>query len=293
MKSKKNEYIIRIASIAIILFIMLAQWFPLCYYIVPILIMVSTAYLSVKADHFSGYAKGSARWRTYRYLVLLGIFISAAICILTIYYQNKEIENTSGMQLIFIVFVATFGNLAPRIPWNTTLGLRLPWTVADEKNWRYAHRIIGYCTIPCVFFMILAFLMKEDHLFTIAFLAWIILPMLISYRAYTPLEKESIVMKTKLYDPRFLVKIVFVIAILVTLCLFPFLPNDLPMQFSNSGEVNYTMPKYFGAFLLPAIAAFLSAYYMKDDHFDFQKLILIILLLLIQIGFLCYIAFLM
>lgn len=293
MKSKKNERTIRLESLVIVCFMMLAQWLPILYYMIPICIIGSTLYLYVHADDFSGYAKGSPRWRTYRYLVVFGIVISMAIYILGMFYQHKNMENTSGMQLIFIVFVATFGNLAPRIPWNTTLGLRLPWTVADEQNWRYAHRIVGYCTIPCVFIMLLAYIVKEERLFTLAFFLWISLPILLSYRAYTPKEKEPILMKAKFYDPRFLVKIVFVIAMIVTFCLFPFLPNDLPMQFSNSGEVNWTMPKYFGVFLLPAIAAFLSAYYMKDDHFDFQKLILIILLLLIQIGFLCYIAFFM
>lgn len=292
MKSKKNERTIRIASIVIVLFIIVAKWLPILYYLMPIFIIGATLYLYLHADYFSGYARGSARWRTYRYLVLFGMVVSGAIYILGMFYQ-QHMESTSGMQLIFIVFVATFGNLAPRIPWNTTLGLRLPWTVADEKNWRYAHRMIGYCSIPCVFFMPIAYVLKEDQLFMTTFLLWIIVPIVLSYRAYTPKEKEAFIMKAKLYDPGFLVKLIFVIAIIVTLCLFPFLPNDLPMQFSNSGEVNYTMPKYFGAFLIPAIAAFLSAYYMKDDHFDFQKLILIILLLLIQIGFLCYIAFFM
>lgn len=277
MKSKKNEYLVNITSIVIVIFIMLAQWFPILYDVLPMLIIVLTSYLYIHADDFSGSIKGSPRWRTYRYLVLFGVLVSGAIYIASIYYKKQNNESVSTMQLIFITFVATFGNLAPRIPWNKTLGLRLPWTIADEQNWRYAHRMIGYCTIPCVICMLLFYIVKERHLFTFTFLIWLLLPIVLSYCAHSSKEKEFIVMK-KIYDPRFLIKIVFMITVIVTLCLLPFLPNDLPMQFSNSGEVNWTMPKYFGVLLLPAIMILLSAYYIKEDHFDFQKLLWTILL---------------
>ena len=50
---------------------------------------------------------------------------------------------------VIALFVILFGNIAPKIPFNRYMGLRLPWTVTDEPTWRVAHRLAGALAWPC------------------------------------------------------------------------------------------------------------------------------------------------
>lgn len=36
------------------------------------------------------------------------------------------------------------GNYMPKARQNYTIGIRLPWTLANEENWNRTHRIAGY-----------------------------------------------------------------------------------------------------------------------------------------------------
>lgn len=41
------------------------------------------------------------------------------------------------------VFFAAIGNYLPKCKPNYTMGIRLPWTLASEENWRKTHRFAG------------------------------------------------------------------------------------------------------------------------------------------------------
>jgi len=36
------------------------------------------------------------------------------------------------------------GNLLPKVPRNFFVGIRTPWTISDEENWRMTHRLGGW-----------------------------------------------------------------------------------------------------------------------------------------------------
>lgn len=46
--------------------------------------------------------------------------------------------------LVSIVFLAV-GNYLPKCRQNYTVGIRLPWTLANEENWNRTHRLGGRC----------------------------------------------------------------------------------------------------------------------------------------------------
>lgn len=50
--------------------------------------------------------------------------------------------------------------------------------------------------------------------------------------------------------------------LIVNLIFFPYIPEDMPMQFTSTGEVVYTLPKLLGIFAMPSILL-LSTLYMK------------------------------
>lgn len=100
-------------------------------------------------------------------------------------------------------------------------------------------------------------------------------------------------LKVKLLNPKFYIVLAFIICIICTIIFYPFLPNDLPMQFSISGAVNWTLPKALGVLCIPSIALFISAASIKSDSLNFGNMIPIILILCVDVGVLFYAAFIM
>lgn len=46
---------------------------------------------------------------------------------------------TTFLAIVFIVI----GNYLPKIQRNVTVGIRIPWTLSDDKNWYKTHRMAG------------------------------------------------------------------------------------------------------------------------------------------------------
>lgn len=46
---------------------------------------------------------------------------------------------TTFLAIVFIVI----GNYLPKIQRNSTVGIRIPWTLSDDKNWYKTHRMTG------------------------------------------------------------------------------------------------------------------------------------------------------
>ena len=47
-----------------------------------------------------------------------------------------------GSLLMGVIFLVT-GNYLPKCRQNYTIGIKLPWTLDDEENWNYTHRLAG------------------------------------------------------------------------------------------------------------------------------------------------------
>ena len=73
--------------------------------------------------------------------------------------------------------------------------------------------------------------------------------------------------------------------------IYPKLPNDLPMQFSATGEVNWSLPKFYGVLLFSGLWVFVIANYIFAKK-DARSLIVVLgILLMVAIGMFTYIVY--
>lgn len=55
---------------------------------------------------------------------------------------------TAQAILLFIgILFLVIGNYLPKVKQNYYLGIKLPWTLADEENWNKTHRMAGKCWV--------------------------------------------------------------------------------------------------------------------------------------------------
>ena len=101
-----------------------------------------------------GNPKLRAVWLTLGFLAVL--MLGAAVLVLgeeplTEWLGEERLDDLVKLFVFGVIalFVILFGNIAPKIPFNRYMGLRLPWTVTDEPTWRVAHRLAGALAWPC------------------------------------------------------------------------------------------------------------------------------------------------
>lgn len=101
-----------------------------------------------------GNPKLRAVWLTLGFLAVL--MLGAAVLVLgeeplTEWLGEERLDALVKLFVFGVIalFVILFGNIAPKIPFNRYMGLRLPWTVTDEPTWRVAHRLVGALAWPC------------------------------------------------------------------------------------------------------------------------------------------------
>lgn len=84
-----------------------------------------------------------------------------------------------GIGALFIIL----GNYMPQIRQNYTYGIKLPWTLANEANWRATHRIGGYCYVATgILFILSSFVPIPFVQVCVAFASiFIFIPMVYSY----------------------------------------------------------------------------------------------------------------
>lgn len=87
--------------------------------------------------------------------------------------------------MVGVVFVIA-GNYLPKSRQNYTLGIKLPWTLADADNWNKTHRFAGVLWVLAGVFMIARpFLPMQSGLWFVAVLAvMVLLPVLCSFILY-------------------------------------------------------------------------------------------------------------
>lgn len=80
--------------------------------------------------------------------------------------------------LLFVVM----GNYLPKCRPNYTMGIRIPWTLADEENWNHTHRFAGYVWIVVgLVVTAFAFFGGLNHALTVLLIAAVVSPAVYSY----------------------------------------------------------------------------------------------------------------
>ncbi|MBQ3488646.1 MAG: SdpI family protein, partial [Clostridia bacterium] len=89
------------------------------------------------------------------------------------------------MQLVFGLMFTVLGNYMPKIRRNSTLGIKISWTLDSEENWNATHRFAGKVWAACGAAMLLGIFLPEGWsvpLLLLAILPATILPILYSWR---------------------------------------------------------------------------------------------------------------
>ena len=75
----------------------------------------------------------------------------------TIYPVNLgyELNIAFFSELLLGLMFIIIGNYLPKARQNYTIGIKIPWTLANEENWNRTHRLAGYLWMICGILMIL------------------------------------------------------------------------------------------------------------------------------------------
>ena len=81
--------------------------------------------------------KQITRW----FIVILAVLVQCITMLSGVGVElNVGLLTSVPIAILFIVI----GNYMPKCKQNYTLGIKLPWTLADEDNWNRTHRLAGY-----------------------------------------------------------------------------------------------------------------------------------------------------
>lgn len=122
------------------------------------------------------------------------VLLSAIMCMIIYSASNGNISFSTG--LIFSVvglFFAIIGNYLPNMKPNYFAGLRLPWTLENEDNWRKTHQLAGklwfagglFLAVVCLFLPSVPAIVIFFTVMTVITL----IPCIYSYRLYQQQKK--------------------------------------------------------------------------------------------------------
>lgn len=157
--------------------------------IIGAVVIFTLIIFDVNAPKIAKLSEGNVKIKTMRTLNRLTILIIIIGCMFSILSPIKISLDPKTNEILLVglcsIFIMFFGNLAPKIPFNRYMGLRLPWTVRDEDTWRVAHRILGYVSFPIgIVMFVLSFFFKSETIVVTGILTWIIIPSIYSLVFY-------------------------------------------------------------------------------------------------------------
>ncbi|HFE9682808.1 TPA: SdpI family protein [Clostridium perfringens] len=157
--------------------------------IIGAVVIFTLIIFDVNAPKIAKLSEGNVKIKTMRTLNRLTILIIIIGCMFSILSPIKSSLDPKTNEILLVglcsIFIMFFGNLAPKIPFNRYMGLRLPWTVRDEDTWRVAHRILGYVSFPIgIMMFVLSFFFKIETIVVTGVLTWIIIPSIYSLVFY-------------------------------------------------------------------------------------------------------------
>jgi uncharacterized membrane protein len=81
---------------------------------------------------------------TYGYVMLLCSLMMMALHVVIVQSAaGAHVDMTRMMMFVVFAFLALMGNVMGKIKRNFFMGIRTPWTIADERVWHATHRYAG------------------------------------------------------------------------------------------------------------------------------------------------------
>lgn len=93
--------------------------------------------------------------------------------------------------LVLGVILVVVGNYLPKCEQNYTMGIKLPWTLHDEENWNYTHRLAGKIWTVGGLAVILTAFLRSPWLVVAIVLVLVLIPAAASYQYYKAHRTEE------------------------------------------------------------------------------------------------------
>lgn len=112
-----------------------------------------------------------------KYLLMFIIPAASLLVMVSCYgYALNAQFNISRVVLVFVgVVFAVTGNYLPKVRRNYTVGIKLPWTIADDENWNRTHRMAAPLWVICGVLLIVFGLIGYMGWATIAMIVLLVL----------------------------------------------------------------------------------------------------------------------
>ena len=119
-------------------------------------------------------------------IVLSIVPVCSLLCGICIYANalGYKISVESIMPVFMGVLFLVLGFILPKCKQNYTIGIKLPWTLHDEKNWDKTHKLAGKLWICGGIIMIVSGLFNLTFIFVTIIFALVIIPTVYSYLIY-------------------------------------------------------------------------------------------------------------
>lgn len=112
-------------------------------------------------------------------------FVSWLCSTMTLSYALGHVLNLGTYVSVFLgILFMVIGNYMPKCTPSYTIGIKLPWTLADADNWRYTHRIGGFSFTAGGLLLLLSFFVDSIWMVLVALPVMILPPLVASYLYY-------------------------------------------------------------------------------------------------------------
>ncbi|MBP3400104.1 MAG: SdpI family protein [Erysipelotrichaceae bacterium] len=102
---------------------------------------------------------------------------------------GKDIHIEMAAPVLVGALLVVIGNYLPKVRQNYTMGIKLPWTLESEENWRKTHRLGGFLFVIAGFWMLITpFLKVPWFIVLMPIFVSVIVPVIYSWSIY---QKEK------------------------------------------------------------------------------------------------------
>ncbi|CAM3472851.1 SdpI family protein [Pseudostreptobacillus hongkongensis] len=113
-------------------------------------LMAMSIFMYFNLEDITEVSKDNPKFKNLKIFLIICSVITILFFVLTITSKNNKLDSNNFKYiyatLIFILFLI-LGNLAPKLPMNKNIGLRVPWTLKNVSTWNATHRFLGYLSI--------------------------------------------------------------------------------------------------------------------------------------------------
>ena len=119
---------------------------------------------------------------------LISLLVSTVIYT---YAMGIKVDVALVISLVFGAMFIVTGNYLPKCKQNYTMGIKLPWTLNDEENWNYTHRITGKIWVAGGVVILLTAVFRQAWIFFVITLLMVIIPFVLSYLFHRKKNKKA------------------------------------------------------------------------------------------------------